>query len=93
MTLMDSTLRAALQASGAVAAPVKRLALDHDLSQPVPKAANAEQENGSLDADLSALYEERAHGRKDLEVKLLASIKQPCDCDCMPDVQTKSWTL
>ena len=73
-----------------MAAPVKRLALDHDLSQPVPKVADVDQESGSLDADLSALYEERAHGQKDLEVRLLMFIKRLCDCNCMPDVQMES---
>lgn len=69
MVLSCQLSRLDVQASKAVAAPVKRLALDHDLSKPVPKAADTTSgDDSSLDADLSALYDERAHSREDLEV-------------------------
>lgn len=58
-----------VQAAGAVAAPVKRLALDHDLSKPVPKAVEVAATENELDADLSALYQERAHVGQGSEVR------------------------
>lgn len=62
-----------VQASGAVPAPVKRLALDHDLTKPVPKAVESiSGDDNSLDADLSALYDERAHRREDSAVNVSA---------------------
>lgn len=72
-----------MQGSGDVAAPVKRLALDHDLSQPVPTAAAVSQDASDAQHALDAeLYEDPAHSREDLGLQVSPQrlkMKNLCD--------------
>lgn len=58
-----------MQVADAVAAPVKRLALDHDLANPVPKIAGVVSgQDSAMDENLSPLYKPPAEASQESQV-------------------------